>query len=83
LPEKIRVLYFAHARDSAGRAAETFMLEKPTTTEELLKRIVEAHPKLAELKSSIRMSVNRELATESILVRDGDEVALLPPVAGG
>ena len=83
MAEKIKVLYFAHARDAAGKQVETVALEEPITAGELLTRLVESHPKLRQLRPSLRLSVNRELADEGLRLRDGDEVAILPPVAGG
>jgi len=31
----------------------------------------------------VRVAVNHALVARDVLVRDGDEVALLPPVTGG
>ncbi|MEK6540304.1 MAG: MoaD/ThiS family protein [Deltaproteobacteria bacterium] len=42
-------------------------------------------PSIAELidKKSIMFSVNQEFATNNTIIKDGDEVALLPPFSGG
>jgi len=48
--------------------------------------ILEAkHPQIGELihKKKVLVSVNQEIAHEDTEVKDGDEVALLPPFAGG
>ncbi len=48
--------------------------------------ILEAkHPQIGELihKKKVLVSVNQEIAYEETEVKDGDEVALLPPFAGG
>jgi molybdopterin synthase catalytic subunit/molybdopterin converting factor small subunit len=48
--------------------------------------ILEAkHPQIGELihKKKVLVSVNQEIAHEETEVKDGDEVALLPPFAGG
>jgi len=44
-----------------------------------------AYPKIGELlqKKKVLVSVNQEIAHEDLEVNDGDEVALLPPFAGG
>ena len=36
-----------------------------------------------QLWRSLAVAVNREYGSTSIVLRDGDEVALLPPVSGG
>jgi molybdopterin synthase catalytic subunit len=48
--------------------------------------ILEAkHPQIGELihKKKVLVSVNQEIAHDDTEVKDGDEVALLPPFAGG
>lgn len=44
-----------------------------------------AYPKIGELlqKKKVLVSINQDIAHEDLAVRDGDEVALLPPFAGG
>jgi molybdopterin converting factor subunit 1 len=83
LPAKVKVLYFAQAREITGKHAEYFALEEPTTASELLSLVIESHPKLLPLRPSLRVSVNQELAEEGVFVSGGDEVGILPPVAGG
>ena len=83
MPGKIRVLYFAQARDAAGRSTEVVSLEGLTTARGVLDAVVEIHPRLLPLKPSLRLAVNRELGAEDARLNDGDEVAILPPVAGG
>ncbi len=45
--------------------------------------IMRRHPQLEKLKGSVRYSVNFEVVDEDGGLRDGDEVGVLPPVAGG
>ena len=48
--------------------------------------LVEArYPQIGELihKKKVLVSVNHEIAHEDLEIREGDEVALLPPFAGG
>lgn len=80
---KVKVLYFAQARDAAGRVSETVELERPVTAYELLEALVRSRPGLAPLSRSLRLSVNREVVSGNVRLRDGDEVGILPPVAGG
>ena len=43
------------------------------------------YPAIGELihKKKVLVSVNQEIAHEDTQIRDGDEIALLPPFAGG
>src|SRR5687768_3030166 len=80
---KLSVLYFAAARERAGAAAETVDLPTPATAGALLEALSARHPALAPLLPHLRVAVNRELAPLDAPLADGDEVALIPPVAGG
>ena len=38
---------------------------------------------MGDKKKKVLVSVNQDIAHEDLEVRDGDEIALLPPFAGG
>lgn len=80
---RVNLLYFAQARDIAGTERETMVVSTPTTGGRLAELAVRSHPKLGGLRKVIRVAVNEELVDGLIKLRDGDEVALLPPVMGG
>lgn len=81
----ITLKYFASLKDLVGVAEEKVALVAPRTVAEL----VEASPgRLAKLRDligqgKVLLAVNQVAATESTRIRDGDEVAFLPPFAGG
>lgn len=52
---------------------------------DLVDRLDVQYPQVAELihKKKVLVSVNQEIAHEDTEIKDGDEVALLPPFAGG
>lgn len=52
---------------------------------DLITMIEAAYPKIGELlqKKKVLLSVNQDIAHEDLEVKDGDEIALLPPFAGG
>jgi MoaE-MoaD fusion protein len=77
------VLYFAAAREAAGTGTESLDLDRPARAGAILGRLVAAHPRLGALGGSLRMAVNRQIAGDDDLVSPGDELAVLPPVAGG
>jgi molybdopterin converting factor subunit 1 len=80
---KVKVLYFANAKEVAGTREEEFILSAPASSDLLLRRILEIHPGIKNLRKTISISVNRKIISEDLLLNDKDEVALLPPVAGG
>jgi molybdopterin synthase sulfur carrier subunit len=83
---KITVRYFAHLRERAG--TETAELEwddaRPTLAR-FREHLAAATPALAPIlrERPLLCAVNREYAGPDTMLRDGDEVALFPPVSGG
>jgi molybdopterin synthase catalytic subunit/molybdopterin converting factor small subunit len=80
----IKVKLFAMLKDKAG-TAEVVLEERPASVKDLLVMIAGRFPALADGLSCgrILVSVNQEFATPDTIVRDGDEVALMPPFSGG
>lgn len=78
----VHVLYFAGARDAAGTSRET-LAETPATVADLRRALAAAHPALARILPRCRISVDQAFADDGDAIRDGAEVALIPPVAGG
>jgi sulfur-carrier protein len=79
----VRLLAFAGARDVLGAAELAFPLDAGCTAAELLEEVYRRYPALAAWKASIRVAVNGTYARPDDRVEVGDEVALIPPVAGG
>lgn len=80
---RVTVRYFAAHRDSAGVAEEQMEVPDGTTVGDLLDRLVAIHPRLGELLADTVVSVNRGVGAHDIVLADGDDVALFPPISGG
>jgi molybdopterin converting factor subunit 1 len=80
---RISVRLFASQRETLGRGALEIEVPDGSTAAAAFVSITAAHPQLAAPAGSIAFAVNRELASPDTRLRDGDELALLPPVAGG
>ena len=63
----------------------SFALNGGRRVKDLVALVDAKHPQIGELihKKKVLVSVNQEIAHEDTEVKDGDEVALLPPFAGG
>jgi molybdopterin converting factor subunit 1 len=83
MPTTIRLLAFAGARDAVGAAEIDLALDAPCTAAELLDVACARWPALAPYRRSLRVAINGTYAAASDRVAAGDEVALIPPVAGG
>lgn len=80
----VHVHYFAAARDLAGCSSERVELPAQDVSLAQLKELLAAlHPQLAPFLGRMRLAINDELQVQAAQVRAGDEIAVLPPVAGG
>ncbi len=80
---QVHVLPFGVLKDWLGHSGSTVELEYGATVADLLVRIANAHPGNSPRLRGIAVSVNAEYAPAGHILRDGDEVGLLPPVSGG
>jgi MoaE-MoaD fusion protein len=79
----VRILFFGVLKDLAGQGGESLDLPDNATLGDVLSHYEARIPRLREWVSSIAMSVNQEYAGPEAKLRQGDEIALLPPVSGG
>ena len=83
LEGSVKMLAFAGAKDVLGTPELEFALAAPCTAGELLAEVCRRYPALAPWRAAIRVAVNGTYADAGDPVAFGDEVALIPPVAGG
>lgn len=79
---KLTLLAFGIAKDITGSRFLEIELPAQSSVSDLRKLLAEKYPSLNEL-ASLRFAVNSEYAADSDTLKDGDEVALIPPVSGG
>ena len=81
----ITVKYFASLRSIAGKDEDQFHMGTETNLTNLSQEISKTAPIIGEmiLGKKILVSVNLEVASFDTIIKDGDEVALLPPFSGG
>jgi molybdopterin converting factor subunit 1 len=89
---RVTVLYFGVLRDQFGAADQIIDIPGNQTVGDLLRilrqqtsndAMADTSERDEQLWRSLAVAVNREYGSASIVLRDGDEVALLPPVSGG
>ncbi len=81
---RIDVLYFGVLKDFSGSERESLELGDGSTVADTV-RLLRARASNGSdvLWSSSAVAVNREYADAATVLKDGDELALLPPVSGG
>lgn len=79
----IRILFFASYRELLGSGELLLDLPGPGTVSDLLQDLWDRGEPYSALPASPVVAVNREFATLDTPLKEGDEVAFVPPVAGG
>jgi len=80
---QVRVRFFGPARELLGNEEVEMTLPDGATLVALRERLSAICSSLCALLPRCRFAVNGEYADEMTPLRDGDEVALIPPVSGG
>ncbi|MCA1620759.1 MAG: molybdenum cofactor biosynthesis protein MoaE [Acidobacteria bacterium] len=79
----VRVLFFGAAREAAADEL-TLSLPEGTTARAAFERLLNDYPGLRRFGSSLLVAVNQEYARDlEVGLKEGDELALFPPVSGG
>jgi molybdopterin synthase catalytic subunit len=79
----IDVLYFATLRSLTGIRSEGITLPAGATVGDLRSELAQRDDRLGRALQTALFAVNREFAFPEEVLREGDEVAVFPPVSGG
>jgi molybdopterin converting factor small subunit len=79
----VRVLLFAAYAEAAGHDEVVLSVGHPATVADVINAFRQAHPTADRLPPRPLVAVNQVHAGLDSPVRAGDEIALLPPMAGG
>ena len=79
----VRVRFFARYAEMVGRREAAVVVALPATVGEVVRRVREELPGARDLPERPLTAVNLKHVKLEATVQDGDEVALLPPIAGG
>lgn len=80
---RVTVRLFARLRDIAGAGEIDREVPAGATAQTLWNGLASEFPAFAQYAGVSSCAVNEEYAKFSTPLRDGDEVAFLPPVSGG
>ena len=78
---RIRVRYFAAAREATGHDTETLDVVDDARVADVRALLLARHPGLESIP--LRLAVGQAFAEDDTRLADQDEVALIPPVSGG
>ncbi len=78
---RVHVKFFAIFREMVGVRSEWIEIADGTAVEQLWKQYASRSPRVGNIRAAY--AVNQRLAKPDQILRDGDEIAFLPPVSGG
>jgi len=80
---RVHVLLFGACREAAGSSELEFELTAPATVNAAFAALTQQLPQLAHYERSALFAVNEEHARPHQALRNGDTLAIFPPVSGG
>jgi molybdopterin converting factor subunit 1 len=80
---QVRVLFFGMLKELVGKSSDLLELGEGSSVRDLLMHYNAALPGLKTTLPSLAIAVNQQYAGPATRLKQGDEVALLPPVSGG
>ncbi len=80
---KIKVKLFSIYQEVFGTSELDLHVAKETCVGGVLESLIEQKPQLAKWQEVTRFGVNLQFVEPDVLLQDGDEVVLIPPVSGG
>ena len=79
----LKVRLFARLGDVAGTRETEVELGEGLRAVDVYHALCKRYPQMAGLNGSLMYAVNAEYVDAETPLRDGDELALIPPVSGG
>ena len=79
----VTIRLFARLREIAGATDVQLQLSDGATVRDAWNTLVQKHLDMTAFTSSVSCAVNEDYSRMTATLRDGDEVAFLPPVSGG
>jgi molybdopterin converting factor small subunit len=80
---EIRVRFFSQLRDLASTGETNLEIEEGATVAELLERLYSLKPALKAADKTILVAAGVEFVDRHYVIREGEEISIMPPVQGG
>ncbi len=79
---QITLVAFGIAKDILGVSRKAMAMPSGQSVGEAKRILVDEHPQLKEL-ATIRFAINENYCDDQAVLKDGDELVIIPPVSGG
>lgn len=78
----LQVLFFGISADLTKQTKASFILSEGASVSEFKKTLQQQYPKLSQI-NSYSIAINESYATDEMILKENDIVAVIPPVSGG
>jgi sulfur-carrier protein len=79
----VTIKLFAAYQEAYGVSELILKFPPQTPVAAVLERLISEHPELEPWRELTRFGVNLQFVEPSTILKDGDEMVLIPPVSGG
>jgi molybdopterin converting factor small subunit len=79
----VNVKLYAGLQGLVGSKSVDLIVKPGATVADLRDRIVEEYPVLEALINTLVVAIDEEMVPVEQVLRDGEQVELIPPIAGG
>ncbi len=80
---KINILFFGACREAIGQHEFPYELTSPANVAQAFDGLSKKFPLLKDFGNSLLFAINEEHSRQDDLLKDGDVLAIFPPVSGG
>lgn len=80
---KVKVKLFAVYQEVFDTSELDLFFPEETNVSSVLQSLIEQEPQLAKWQDVTRFGVNLQFVEADTILKDGDELVLIPPVSGG
>jgi molybdopterin converting factor subunit 1 len=81
--KKINVKFFSLLKEKLGESERTMLFAEGSTVNHIITELKRQHPKLTKLIDCSFIALNEEYTLPNTTLKDGDTMAIIPPVSGG
>jgi molybdopterin converting factor small subunit len=79
----VRAEFYSRLKEIVGAPALEIALPDDATVSDLLHHLFSKYPKLCDFQNSMLFGIGIDFVEKNHVLRDGDVIAIMPPVQGG
>ena len=80
---KVRAEFYSRLKEIVGASALVLSLPEKATASDLFEQLQKRYPELRGFERSVLFGIGVEFVDRNHELKDGDTVAIMPPVQGG